>query len=446
VPAIAWSFERGAPAYPRQDLGRAAFRFLPEGADVLIIGSGGGRDVAHALEHRPRSVVAVEIRGSLIEALRGPLRDRVDRVYDHPSVTPVVMNGRRYLEGTERVFDLIYLPAVDGLMINTRTLFDASEYMHTVESFRAMKARLAPGGVVAVSRSRAFDPQLRQFSRVFQHLESVGLKPLGVLSRDAYTLLGFDLPEGAAPPGAEAFDGLRVHELVRELDERPALVHDDRPYPVGIPGALIPPAQIAALFGVQLLLFAGLGSSVALLLSRRSARTRWPLDHAALVSAAGVLVGANFLALEYQLVFVLLRSLEQPFDAVFLATILFLLVSGLGSAAPGRGLERGALAAGAAGLAAALLLQTLGADRLQLLALLPAVFVTGRFFPSVFGSREGRMLRVFAMDAVGAFLATILATFVPILFGFSAYLGVVALLFVTTFLVSSRAREAPAAA
>jgi hypothetical protein len=383
----------------------------------------------------------VEIRGSLIEALRGPLRDHVDGVYEHPSVTPVVMNGRRYVEGTERLFDLIYLPAVDGLMVNTRTLFDASEYMHTVESFRAMKARLAPRGVVAVSRSRAFDPELRQFERVFGHLESVGLRPLGLLTRDAYTLLGFDLPEGAPLPGAEAFEGLRVRERVTELAERPALVHDDRPYAVGIPGALIPPRRVAALFGVQLLLFVALGSGVAALLSRRSARARWPVERGPLVMAAGLLVGANFLALEYQLVFVLLRSLEQPFDAVFVATILFLLVSGLGSAAGGGGPDRSALAAGAAALGAAMLFQALGADLLQVIALLPAIFMTGRFFPSVFGSREGRMLRVFAMDAVGAFLATVLAAFVPILFGFTAFLGVVGLLFVTTLLVASRARE-----
>jgi hypothetical protein len=159
--------------------------------------------------------------------------------------------------------------------------------------------------------------------------------------------------------------------------------------------------------------------------------------------AAGILVGANFLALEYQLVFVLLRGLAQPFDAVFLATILFLLVSGLGSGLAERGAGGWAIGAALAGLGAAFLLQRSGAGLVQVLALLPAIFVTGRLFPAVLGSGEGRMLRVFAMDAVGAFLATILAAFVPILFGFTAYLASAALLFAVTCWVVLQARSRP---
>jgi hypothetical protein len=446
VPAVAWGFERNAPPYRAREFGRAAFRFLPPDADVLIIGSGGGRDVAHALEHRPRRVVAVEIRGRVVDVLRGKLSARVDGVYDHPAVEPVVMNGRRFVESTDRLFDLILLPAVDGLMINTRTLFDASEYMHTVEAFRAMRARLDPGGVIAVIRARGYDPELRQFSRIFRHMESVGLTPLGLLSGDAYALLGLDLRSGAALPGPELFRDLPVSSLVTRIDDPPPLVHDDRPYPVGIPGALIPPVRMAVLFAIQVVLFGALAAVVALLLSRPSARARWPVERGGLVMGAGILVGANFLALQYQIVFVLLHRLEQPFDAVFVAAILFPLVCGLGSLGVARLGEPIAVAAAVAGLLVALLLQATGPGLWQVLALLPATFLTGRFFPRVFGSSEGRMLRVFAMDAVGAFLATILAAFVPILFGFTAYLLIVALLFLGTFFVVSRAAEAEAAA
>ena len=46
------------------------------------------------------------------------------------------------------------------------------------------------------------------------------------------------------------------------------------------------------------------------------------------------------------------------------------------------------------------------------------------------------------MDSIGAFLATVLAAFVPIVFGFTAYLVVAAALFVATFGVVRRIADA----
>lgn len=53
------------------------------------------------------------------------------------------------------------------------------------------------------------------------------------------------------------------------------------------------------------------------------------------------------------------------------------------------------------------------------------------------------MLRVFALDSVGAFLATILAAFVPILFGFTACLGATTSLFLVTWAVVARIAASP---
>jgi hypothetical protein len=313
--------------------------------------------------------------------------------------------------------------------------------MHTLEAFAQMRQRLAPGGTVAVARRRDFDPGLRQFERIFTHLEQVGLRPLGLLSPEDWVLLGFDLPEGAALPDLPGDPALQRVQRVTALADRPPPVHDDRPYGAGIPGAIVPEKQIALLFCLQLLLFGAITGGVWSLLSRRSMMARWPVEGGRRLLVASLLVGTNFLALEYQAVFVLLRSLDQPFDAIFLATIAFLLVTSLGSLARGRLSARLEARAAALGLAAALVLQIGSPGPLQLLCLAPAAFATGRFFPEVFGVSRGRRLRVFAMDSVGAFLATILAAFVPILLGFTAYLVLVGAVFLLTLAAVSGVQD-----
>jgi hypothetical protein len=86
----------------------------------------------------------------------------------------------------------------------------------------------------------------------------------------------------------------------------------------------------------------------------------------------------------------------------------------------------------AAGLGVLLLM----AHRLQvvgvLLAAAPVALVTGTFFPALFDRAAANPLAVFALDAIGAGLGAILATFVPILWGFSALFTVTVILFVLT--------------
>jgi hypothetical protein len=200
----------------------------------------------------------------------------------------------------------------------------------------------------------------------------------------------------------------------------------------------VPQRHIALLFAVQLALFGLLGACVWAALSTRRALERWPVENRRIVMPAGILVGANFLTLEYQFVFVLLRHLGQPLDAIFVATIAFLALTGIGSLTHRYVPRRIELPTLAVALVAAVALHASEADTAHLLALAPVAFASGHFFPTVFGESKGRMLRVFAMDSVGAFLATILAAFVPILFGFTAYLVLAAVLFLTTLAVVSR--------
>jgi hypothetical protein len=67
-----------------------------------------------------------------------------------------------------------------------------------------------------------------------------------------------------------------------------------------------------------------------------------------------------------------------------------------------------------------------------LLAAAPVAVGTGTFFPALFDRAAANPLAVFALDTIGAGLGAVLATFVPILWGFGVLFAVAAFLFVLT--------------
>ena len=64
--------------------------------------------------------------------------------------------------------------------------------------------------------------------------------------------------------------------------------------------------------------------------------------------------------------------------------------------------------------------------------LVPAVLITGTFFPVIFEAIPMGRLQLFSMDAVGAALGAILAFFVPMLFGFQVFTIVAMSVFLIT--------------
>ena len=174
---------------------------------------------------------------------------------------------------------------------------------------------------------------------------------------------------------------------------------------------------------------AGVGVWLAL---RRRGAPQIPGRPYAAAGALAVLIGANFLLVEHALVVALFRRLFVYDDALALAAIAFLGLSGLGSLAGPLVRKRWLLLASAVGLGALLL----GGHRLPilgvLLAVAPVALTTGTFFPALFDRAAANPLAVFALDAIGAGLGAVLATFVPIIWGFGAFFAVAGALFGVT--------------
>ena len=116
--------------------------------DVLILGAGSGTDVAAALRHGVRHVDAVEIDPAIIRLGR---QHHPDQPYSDPRVTVINDDARHYLRTTRKKYDLVVFALIDSLtMQSSFSGVRLESYMFTEESFRAVRDRLKPDGVLIV--------------------------------------------------------------------------------------------------------------------------------------------------------------------------------------------------------------------------------------------------------------------------------------------------------
>jgi SAM-dependent methyltransferase len=116
--------------------------------DVLILGAGSGTDVAAALRHDARHVDAVEIDPAILRLGR---ERHPDRPYSDPRVRIVNDDARHFLRTTDRKYDLVVFALIDSLtMQSSFSGVRLESYMFTEESFRAVRDRLKPNGLLVV--------------------------------------------------------------------------------------------------------------------------------------------------------------------------------------------------------------------------------------------------------------------------------------------------------
>jgi hypothetical protein len=441
------------------------FSMLPEQGKVLIIGSGGGEQVRNALLFDPARVVAVEVIPEVLEVLGGPLGGHVNHVYEDPRVVPIGMDGRRYLEGTDERFDLIFLPVVDTSLTMMRSLFNPAETLYTVESFDAMRRHLTDDGVLVIQRPAFFDPNgvlLRQYVRSLANLgmhpytwlnspvdmgtvEEVRLDPKEFTDNTVYLIFARRDPDSGVLPaesaahlrelGFEPVDDFGEFEYLPKTDD--FLFRSDMLFM--LLGGPINTSLVWILVGAA----AAIAGIVALLRRMYLGRLEpgpvpfWPL------LGLGILVGLNFLLLEQFFIYKFFRILDRPMDAMFLGTVGFMLVTGASGIALTAGHRRlTALLLLALATGAVLAARVVPAETVPgVAAALPLAIVTGALFPTLFRGSEGALLVVFAADALGTLVGGVVAFLWPIAWGFQSYDRVTLIAFALTALLVVAARS-----
>lgn len=153
---------------------------------ALIIGPGGGTDVISALSHGVPKVVGVEVNPIIVDHVaKGKFAEFAGNLYRDPRVEIHVDEGRSFIRRSEQQFGSIQATLVDTWAASSSGAFTLSENnIYTVEAFEEFLGKLAPGGIVAVTRW--YDAgRPKEFLRLVA-LAREALERRGVASADVY--------------------------------------------------------------------------------------------------------------------------------------------------------------------------------------------------------------------------------------------------------------------
>ncbi len=197
--------------------------------DVLIIGAGGGNDVAVALERGAGHVDAVEIDPRLYELGR----DRHPaKPYDDPRVDIHIDDGRAFLERSKREYDLILLALPDSItLLSGQSALRLESYLFTEEAMEAARDRLKPGGVFTMYNYYREDWLIDRYGAMLSDVYGQApclhevVPPFGGAG---VALTGFSASREAGSIDCGPREGVQTWEASGEI---PEAATDDHPYP-----------------------------------------------------------------------------------------------------------------------------------------------------------------------------------------------------------------------
>ncbi len=168
------------PITPPQDSTRASrdvstigYRLHP-GANVAVIGSGGGVDVQNALALGARSVTAIEINPIIIDLVTNRYREFVGDAFHDPRVRLVRDEGRSCIARSKERFDVLQITLIDTWAASVSGAYSLSEnYLYTTEAFAEYIGHLSDDGMLSITRWYYEMPRLVGLARA-------GLEALGV--------------------------------------------------------------------------------------------------------------------------------------------------------------------------------------------------------------------------------------------------------------------------
>ncbi len=113
---------------------------------VLILGSGGGQDVAAALRHGADRVVAIEMDKTRARLMRGKLAAASDALYLDPRVELIEDEARHALRYIKETFDLIVVQRPWTTFFSAGLPYDYAFRLLTSQAFREYSRLLKPDG------------------------------------------------------------------------------------------------------------------------------------------------------------------------------------------------------------------------------------------------------------------------------------------------------------
>ncbi len=141
-------------AYLKYELTAFAYRLAPAGFRALVIGPGGGRDLASALVFGAAHVDGVEINPIIADdVMRDRFREYSGGIYAHPRVRIAVDDGRSFVRRSPDRYDVIQASLVDTWAATAAGAYTLTENtLYTVDAFDDYLTHLTDAGALTITR------------------------------------------------------------------------------------------------------------------------------------------------------------------------------------------------------------------------------------------------------------------------------------------------------
>jgi hypothetical protein len=218
--------------------------------EVLIFHAGAGLDVVHALQHKAKSIYAIEPNASVTELFTGAYADQTDSLFFRPEVSLFNTTPRSFLKQTDQVFDLIQLPLTGSFGGSVGLNAMHEEHLFTAEALLEMWHKLSADGMIVLSSYIDLPPRITlknaalisglleslEISDPLQHVVAIRswatltyvIKKTPLHQKDIHTVIrfcdthSFDpvlLPGAAHREANNSFENEQVFELIRAMFE-----------------------------------------------------------------------------------------------------------------------------------------------------------------------------------------------------------------------------------
>ena len=135
--------------YLRFELTALAYHLQTPGFRALVIGPGGGRDLASALIFGAGAVDGVEINPIIAnDVMRGQFREYSGGIYSNPRVHIAIDDGRSFVRRANERYDVIQASLVDTWAATAAGAYTLTENtLYTVDAFDDYLDHLADNGM-----------------------------------------------------------------------------------------------------------------------------------------------------------------------------------------------------------------------------------------------------------------------------------------------------------
>jgi hypothetical protein len=238
------------PAADRYDLlhqGASLPYNIRPGAKTLIIGPGGGWDVARALASGSKDVTGVEINPIIANTImRDKFSELSHRLYFRPEVKIHVEDGRSFVRNSPEKFQVLQATLVDTWASTAAGAFALSENnLYTTDAFRDYLLHLTDDGMITITRW-GFEPpreSLRLISLAIAALNHIGEKDaprhIIVAREDAGAIRGWGARDTVLI-SRKPFSEADVARAKTAMSEAPIGGNGNKIQPVYLPGERIP--------------------------------------------------------------------------------------------------------------------------------------------------------------------------------------------------------------